>query len=283
MKRFTITAATVILTATATYAADLPMKALTPVPTPAPTTTGFYIGAHAGASGSSQQTMFVTAPGIASASGLPGKLYPTGIPLGGLVGFGTSFGSFYGAIEADLDANNNKTSGTCSWPIAGNIAVNTICGSKPGWISTQRAMVGITLPTLTGAAGQIIPAHWTPPSQWPLPVVVPATLAAAPIMLLANVGVAEKSVNGYVAPTNVGTVAFPGGSQTQTQMGFLVGGEVKIPVASGWNATLRYDHIVWNKAFTPAQSAGAVTIFPGTATFKQRPEDRLLVGMELGF
>lgn len=280
------TVALALALASSAHAADMPVPRFplkAPPPLPIADLTGFYLGAHAGASGSSQQTMFVTTPGVAAAAGLPGKLYPTGIPVGGLAGWGTSLGALYGAVEADFDLNNNKTSNTCSWPIAGNIAVNTICGSKPGWISTQRAMVGITLPTLTGAAGKIIPANWTPPSQWPLPVNVPSTLAAAPVMLLANVGIAEKAINGYVSPTNVGKTVFPGGSQTQTQMGFLVGGEVKLPLATGWNATLRYDHIMWNKSFTPAQSANTIAVFPATATFKQQPEDRLLAGLELGF
>lgn len=270
-----------LLTTVAAAAADMPLKA----PAPAPTDlSGFYIGAHAGASGSSQQTDFITKAGTAAAVGLPGKLYPTGIPAGGLVGFGTSLGSFYGAVEGDFDFANNKASSTCSWPIAGNIGVNTICGSKPGWISTQRAMIGITLPSLTGAAAQAgRNLNWTPPSQWPLPVAVPAGLASAPIMLLANVGVAEKQVNGYVSPTNVGKVVFPGGSQSETLMGFLVGGEVKVPLAVGLNATMRYDHIMWNKQFVPAQqAASAVTLF-NSATFKQQSEDRLLAGLELGF
>lgn len=281
MKRIAIIAALLGSCAVA-YAADMPIKA--PLPLPVTGLSGFYIGANVGASGSGQQTQFITAPGTATAAGgLPGKLYPSGVPVGGTVGFGGSLGGLYAAVEAEFDYDFNSTSGQCSWAIpgAGAIGVNTTCGSKNGMLMTQGVVLGIPFSSLTGALASRKIAALTPPSQWPIPVTVPTSISASNIMPFVKGGIAERNVSAFVDPVTVGATRFAGGDGKETLIGYLVGGGLKVPLAAGWTATAEYNYIGYNKQFIPASTV-STGIFT-QSTFKQTNDQSLKFKMDYGF
>jgi opacity protein-like surface antigen len=261
----------------------MPVKALAP---PVTNWSGFYVGLHGGAAVANQQYNFITQLGTSASVGgvLPGKLYPAGIPVGATLGFGGSLGGLYAGVEADFDYDFTASSGPCAWPVMGAVTVSTVCGTKNSWLMDQAIVLGIPFASITGAAaGKTVPGL-VQPSQWPIPIALPSSITASNIMPFVKAGVAERNVSAFVDPVNVGKTAFAGGSSTETLIGFLVGGGLKIPLATGWTAKAEYDYIGFNKSFVPATNAPTLAspIF-NSATFKQTNEQRLVMGLDYSF
>lgn len=273
MKKLFATATALLVIAAFAYkcdhahAADMPLKALPPIPQIAG--SGFYLGANFGAAFSDQQHNFITQAGSASSS-LPGKIYPAGTPIGGTLGFGGNLGALYVAAEAELAYDLSKATAQCSFPVNGALTVTTTCGAKPSWLATQGIVLGLAMPTITSTAQRLgVP----PASQWPIALTAPSNLSAANIMPFVKLGVAERDANAWVAATNVGGVTLPGVSQRETLFGPLLGGGLSFLVAAGWGVKAEVDWMGFNKQFV-STATSATPLFATGTQFKQVGETR---------
>ena len=267
---------TALLASSAAFAADMPLKAIAP---PLSSGTGFYLGVNGGAGFFHTAVDWLTAvsPGMTGSSST--KIFPGGAMGGATIGWGTSFGAVYAAVEADLDMDFTKGSNTCSSPIAGPIALQSTCGTKNSWMSTQGVILGIPLGAMTGAlnSGKVI----TSPQQWPIPIPVSTTLAASPVMPFVKIGMAERNVQAYVNPVTIGgTTVFPGTSGHETLAAFLIGAGVMIPMAQGWNTRIEIDWADWNKQVQSNQTASGIF---GATAFKPANEYLGKVSLTYGF
>lgn len=265
------------------YAADMPLKA---PPLPLSNFSGFYLGLNGGAAVADQKYNFVTQVGTAASAGLPGKLYPAGIPVGATLGFGGSLGGLYAGVEADFDYDFTASSNPCAWPVAGAVTVSTTCGTKNSWLMAQSVILGIPFASISGAASKSQQLHGlAPPSQWPVPISVPASITSSNIMPFVKAGIAERNVSAFVDPLSMGKTTFAGGTAKETLVGYVIGGGLKIPLATGWTAKAEYDFFGFNKSFVPAQNTTAMLATPifNTAAFKQTNEQRLIMGLDYHF
>lgn len=126
------------LSASATYAADLPMPTKGPVYVPSYNWTGFYVGLNGGyAWGSSDWT----AGPIST-----GSFNTNGAVIGGTLGYNMQIGSFVWGLEGDLDWSTIKGSS--------NSVICFGCETKNTWLGTGRARIGYAfdrwLPYVTG-------------------------------------------------------------------------------------------------------------------------------------
>lgn len=265
------------------YAADMPIKA-PPLPI-ALSGSGFYLGVNGGAAAADQQYQFITLPGTATSApgGVNGKLFPAGIMGGATVGFGGSVGGLYAAIETDYDYDVAHAETTCAYG-----AVSSRCGMHNSWLLSQRLVLGVPLSGITGAIGKVNTNGFTPPSQWPIPITMPATLSASNLMPFITAGIAERNVSAYVDPTGTPPVApskkeglFPGASGQEWLIGYIVGGGLRLPLATGWTAKAEYDFIGFNKSFVPSNAAAG--LFPSGTAFKTVSEQRLVMGLDYHF
>jgi opacity protein-like surface antigen len=287
MKRHLFAAVAMLALAPAAFAADMPIKA-PKAAAPANGVTGFYLGINGGMTAADQSYQFITAPGTSTSVGGPGgTLFPAGGIVGVTAGFGGALGAAYAAVEGDFDYDFNRAETSCTFA-----GISTRCGSKDSVLMTQRAVFGVPLSAITGAAGQFkLPTTLAPPSQWPVPINVPANFAIGNLMPFVTAGIAERNVSAFVDPTGIPVPAgspkgtkealYAGGSGTEWLVGYVVGGGLKMPISNGVTAGVEYDFIGFNKSFVPANATAG--LFPTTANFKQTNEQRLLAKVDFGF
>lgn len=267
------------------HAADMPLKAPPlPVPLSAIAGSGFYVGFNGGAAAADQSYQFVTLPG--AAAGANGKLFPAGVMGGATVGFGGSLGGIYAAVESDFDYDVTAGETGCAFAATAKLTVNSRCGAKNSWLLSQRLVLGVPLSGLTGAVGKINTTKLAAPSQWPIPIALPTNISVSNVMPFVTGGIAERNVAAYVDPTGMlpsvkGKEAmFPGGHAQEWLVGYVVGGGIRVPLATGWSAKAKYDYIGFNKSFVPANATAG---FFNPATFKQINEQRLVMGLDYHF
>ena len=149
-------AVAVIAASLSAQAADLSAApiAKAPVYVPAPSWTGFYLGANAGWLGSANNT--ITNTGTDTGAGGLGALLAAGaIPAsvnlgyngflgGGQVGYNWQAGGFLFGLEADLDGISAKSSTTVGPnTVAGFVPVTTGYNREIDWLSTVRGRIGV--------------------------------------------------------------------------------------------------------------------------------------------
>lgn len=276
MKRVVLISLMSALALSSAFAADMPVKVLphNVAVAAAPSVSGFYVGANFGAAISQQSYQFITIPGASST-----KLFPAGAMGGLTVGFGGNVGGAYLGAEGEFDYDFTAGESACNFG-----GVSTRCGAKNSYLLTQGIVLGIPLSAITGLAGKAQPTGLTPPSQWPIPIALPTNLSVGNLMPFTKFGIAERNVSAYLDPTGTLPVApsktpgyFGGSTGSETMVGWMVGGGVKMPIAVGWNAKVEYDLIGFNKSFTP--TGGNANLF-NPATFKQVNEQRAIFGID---
>lgn len=242
-----------ILTGTVpAMAADLPARTATPIQKAAAAAkqSGFYVGINGGAAITNQRFDFISLPGT-------GDVYPAGAMAGLTAGFGGTAGGFWLGVEGDFDYDFTKGSASCA---------GGTCFTRDSLFLDEKLVVGLPLTSITGA----IPAssRVTPPSQWPVPLAMPANLSASTIMPFAAIGLAQRDVRAGI----VGV-----GEARQWMNGLLVGGGIRQALADGWTAKVEYDYVSFRNHFDPAGGA------PILADFKAVSEHVFKVGVMYGF
>ena len=129
-------------------AADLPVKA-PPVYTPAPSWTGFYVGANAGfAWDANTSASFSGSPGTAvffAANEFPNSLtpHPSGVLGGGQIGYNWQITNWLVGFEADLQGSGYKGSATVNpAPTGGFATFATSVEQHSYWFGTVRGRLG---------------------------------------------------------------------------------------------------------------------------------------------
>lgn len=231
-------------------AADMPIKA----PPLALSGSGLYLGINGGAAIADQAYDFVTLPGT-------GTLHPAGAMAGVTLGFGGSLGGLYAAVESDFDYDFTRSETSCGV---------SRCGARDSWFLSQRLVLGVPLSGLTGALAKIPAGSLAPPSQWPVPISVPASLSASAIMPFVTGGLYERDAAAFITGQ---------GHADEWMLGYGGGGGLRVPLAAGWSAKAQYEYIIFNRNFVPAGTAAG--LFP--ATFKALNEQRLVLGFDYHF
>lgn len=234
-------------------AADLPAKQIAPVQKAAAVAKqyGLYLGFNGGAALTNQRFDFVSLPGT-------GDVYPAGGLAGLTLGFGGTAGGFWLGVEGDLDYDFTKGSAPCS---AGT------CFTRNSWMFAEKAIVGLPLTSIMNTVSSN--SRITPPSQWAIPLAVPANLSASTIMPFVAIGMAQRNVKAGIADV---------GEASQWMNGVLVGGGIRQALADGWTAKIEYDYVSFRDHFNPA--GGSAPIF---ADFKAVSEHVLTAGIGYHF
>lgn len=213
LKRSLILLAALASFAADTRAADMPQPvksvAVAPVTTSA---NGLYFGALLADAKSR-----VNAGADIKASGAMG---------GAVVGYAMYAGTALFAVETDgqyLWARDNKDCGLST------------CDMKPSWLLTQRAVIGMPLGSLTGAVQRAASA---PPSQWPVPLNVPASLSGATAMPYLTAGVAERRFELCVDSA---------ACNKSWSTGWTTGGGFRVPVSAGFTMDIGYLYVGYGK------------------------------------
>lgn len=232
----------------AALAADMPVKAPPRVAVPVTPWSGIYFGVIGGGAKTRGEFSFLNVPGS-------GDITPSGLLVGGLVGFGafTASNTLF-AVEVDGSYDFTKSDTTCV------LVLN--CEMKSSWFLTQRLVVGAPLGAITGSVPRAAPAA---PSQWPVPLNVPNSLSAANIMPYLTAGIAERRLEACVTKV---------GCEQEWLVGWVAGGGIKVPIAQAFSMDLQYLYVGYNKHFIPA---GGPMIFP--TDFKTSNEQMLRIGL----
>jgi high affinity Mn2+ porin len=232
-------------------AADMPVKAPT-LSIPGAQWSGFYLGIHAAGAKTSGEFDFVTLPGT-------GSLHPTGIMPGVTVGVGSWLGGAWIGVEADASYDFAKTNNPCI------VVLN--CSIKNSFFLTQRGVLGIALPALTGAVQSRAPSG----GNWPSSIQLPANVLAAQVMPYVTAGIAERRIEACVDSSVLGLSQ---GCGREWLVGWTAGGGLRIPVSQHVSLDLSYLYVGWNKNFVPAST---VAIFPGTFEAKSEQIAKLAI------
>ncbi len=211
---------------------------------------GFYIGINGGAAITNQRFDFISLPGT-------GDVYPAGAMAGLTAGFGGTAGGFYVAVEGDVDYDWTKGSAPCA---AGT------CFTKNSFFFDEKVIVGLPLTSIMSTISSN--SKITTPSQWPIPLAVPANLSASTIMPFLAAGFAQRDVRAGIAGV---------GEASRWMNGVLVGGGIRQALAANWTAKLEYDYVSFNKHFDPAGGA------PILGDFKSVSEHVFKAGVTYGF
>lgn len=241
MHRSFLVAAIALVGMGSALAADLPPPILKAPPalTAASAWSNLYIGASVFGAKTKDSFDFVTIPGT-------GNLHPTGVMPGLVVGAGFWYGPAWLGVEADAAYDFIKTDNSC--------VVVLDCRIKNSFFLTQRAIVGVALPAITGAIQNRTSAL---PAQWPQPMGLPASAFAAQIMPYLTVGVAERRIEACIDSPMLGISQ---GCAKEWIVGLAYGGGIRIPVSQHTAIDVSYLHASYNKSFVPASG---VAIFPG--------------------
>jgi opacity protein-like surface antigen len=239
-----------------------PMVAKAPIlkaPVAAPVSwTGWYLGGIAGADfGRSEYIV----PGLAGAS-----INPSGVLLGGTLGYNLQSGRYVYGVEADDVWTNYRGSSACSPLITGTAATpaffQTTCNDKISWIATVDARLGylLTPRTLGYVKGGVAFAHET----W---------------SATCNLG----ALNGSVVPgTTIQACTNPAGallsniSASDNRAGGTIGYGVEFALTQNWSAKGEYD---WMDFGAKNLTASDGTVF----TAKQWSVSEVKVGVNYHF
>lgn len=205
--RLIIAAAAAVLAASLlpAAAADLPAKPrllASPAQCTSTACSGFYLGLDVTGMGSNLDVL---------GSGVRGSLFAGGMNLGGHVGYQVWNGALFGAAEVG-----------CAYDVAQNVGA---VGGNPTsrLLCTELVKLGGSLTGLLGGGLAGAPAA---PSQGPVAVNVPASLANALVSPYVTIGAAQR----------------------HQKTGFAAGAGALFLVSANWNVSLEYLHINYNNA-----------------------------------
>jgi opacity protein-like surface antigen len=184
-----------------------------------------------------------------------GNLKPSGGMAGFTVGWHSAGPTLIG-VEADFDYDFTKNNITC-------VAIAN-CQMKSGLFATQRVVLGAPLSSLSGAVPSLVRGSNN--------FVVPTTAWAGQLVPYVTGGVAERRLKACVD--------FEGSSDCGSKwlVGWVVGGGIKLPVATHVSLDLSYLYVGWNKSFSIAPS-----VLPATSNFKALDEQILKLGLNRQF
>jgi outer membrane immunogenic protein len=217
-------------------AADLPFKAPPPVAAPAPTWTGFYVGANVGGVWTHSDGTWnpLPSPATFNANALTGAIDASGVAAGVHGGYNYQIGpSFVAGIEADWTWTDASASFTQTWtffgtatPVAGSF---TTMSTKLNWLATVRGRLGyLVTPDLL--------AYVTGGGAW---------------------GGVDYAANNFNGPGGGGgyttAVAF-----SNTASGYVLGGGVEWKMTSNW--LLRGEYLFYRLG--GASAVGTIATFP---------------------
>lgn len=232
-------------------AADLPRPVLkAPLLNALAAPGGFYVGVFASGGASKERFDFVSLPGT-------GSIYPNAFMGGAKVGYAQWNGSVMFGLEADVGHDIAKS-------VSNDCGIAMVCKSKGSWLLTQRLMIGNALGATNGKVLGIPSAD-----QWPVPLSVPSSLAAANVTPYLTAGVAER---------RIATDVQGFGAAHEWLVGWVAGAGVRVPVAQAISLDVSYMYVGYNKSFIPASNP--VPVFP---TFKATSEQMGRVALTYGF
>jgi outer membrane protein OmpA-like peptidoglycan-associated protein len=190
--------------------------------------SGFYIGANVGgATGTSSQTLTLSAPGVGSASIGTGNFNLHGPFGGGTIGYNWQFNpSWVVGLEGDIDGSGIGGGSPCvSGPLAGTF-VGINCHTGNSWDGTVRGRIG-----------------WLPMPN---------------AMLFATGGAAF----GDISVQNTFNALLTGASlnHDSTNVGWTVGGGLEYMFAPQWSVKVEYRHTDLGSVTTSQTFAGLVTV-----------------------
>lgn len=228
-----------VVIVTPALAADMPVKAHAPIlaPAPAPTWTGFYIGADLGGTWFNQSTTWNPLPSSAAFGAFPntGTDRASGVIGGVHAGYNYQLAPIWVVgIEGDWDGASAK--GTVTQPILANpggapgVGAVTSLSSKLDWLASVRGRLGVL-------ATPTVLAYVTGGVAW------------------GQFGYSANAVNpalGYSAP-----VAF-----NQTQTGFVVGGGVEWMMTNNWLLRAEYLYYGFNSGPNVVGASATFPAFP---------------------
>ncbi|HTV26604.1 MAG TPA: outer membrane beta-barrel protein [Xanthobacteraceae bacterium] len=200
-----------LLSAAPAFAADMPLKAPAYTPPPAPTWTGWYIGANIGGS-------FGTASDSATFAGVPvggGSPNLDGVVGGGQIGYNWQANGWLFGLEADIQGTSEDGSSSASETLAvpgilpGAVTGTLSYSEKLPWFGTVRGRLGIL-----------------PSPNW---------------LLYATGGLAYGEVDTNTTLT-VGAASV-GNNFDTTRAGWTVGGGVEGWLSPNWTAKLEYLYV----------------------------------------
>jgi outer membrane immunogenic protein len=140
-KRALLLTALASISATASFAADLPMRSAPPafVPPPVYNWSGFYLGLNAGAGWSNSGNVTVSDPVLGAQS--IGVSSRTGFVGGGQAGYNFQTGGFVWGLETDIQYASIGSS--VNWGPYGRLGISS--GSSGEYFGTLRARGGVAL------------------------------------------------------------------------------------------------------------------------------------------
>jgi outer membrane immunogenic protein len=238
MKSFVLAGAALAVIAVPAIAADMtPARMYTkaPMPTPAFTWTGFYLGANIGG-GWAQVTDSGTAvvPGIGTVNASPSST-ASGVIGGGQIGYNWQAGNFVFGVEADIDGSGQQSTNTglCSTAVCGAISASVTATDKVEDFGTARGRIGFAF------------------DRW---------------MIYATGGASWQTINtNYVA--TVAGITIPLANPTTTQAGYAIGGGVEAALwGNNWIGGLEYLYLDTGTFSTGTASLAAIPRAPVGST-----------------
>ncbi len=206
-------------------AADMAVKAPAPMPPPAPSWTGFYIGANGGYGWSSvnaSETPF-GAVGIAGITPVTANAHENGGVFGGQIGYNWQTGTWVWGIEGDFDGTgiNGTRAVVFADPLggAGGTATDELMvRADINWLASIRGRVGMTV----GPSGLL---YFTGGGAWE------NVKTTAMISTDTDPNVFSQSAVG---------------SFNRTRSGFVVGGGYERMIAQAWTVRAEFLYYSFN-------------------------------------
>jgi len=210
-------------------AADLPLKASAPLPPPAWSWSGFYLGVQGGSGWGTTEdsaTSFVNcfggtclAPQTFTPPGAERSSYTiNGFHGGGTAGFNWQFGQIVAGVEGDISGANIEGTGDCALGFSFNLGT----GHAPAGCHTKMTWFG----TLTGRLG--------------------VTVDHALVFVKAGGAWAnfDRDVTlGLIANTPPGVPFQGNGSFSENRSGVTIGTGVEYALGTNWSAKVEYDYM----------------------------------------
>jgi len=248
MKRIFFSAAFIIVAATPTFAADIPMKAPVAAPVVAPVMSwnGFYIGLDGGGAwGKAQVTHspFVPATGLAfpvDAAALTAAASPdlkaNGWTFGGHIGYNWQFSSnWLIGLEADISYFRLRGSSSGTFPFPSTL---------PGGV--------LGPPTLTFNMATSVSTDWLFTARPRLGVILGDSLLA-----YATGGVAVT--NAKVTQTSAAVMGTINAATDDNRVGWVVGGGLEYALSRNWSIRAEYLHL----DFGTTSGSGSIVVPTG--------------------
>ncbi len=256
-KLFCLLAALWSFEATAT---DLPVKAKAP----AAPLSAFYVNGNVVGGTMKTNVAFLTIPGVTNSN-----LHPTGIGFGGGVGFRNWLpGGQFLDIGANVDWMNDESGVT-------QCLLVQQCTTKASWQGDLLIRFGAPMAVVSGQVARL-PQAVASPSQWPIPITLPANGWGASVAPYIGGGVGIRDIKACVQ----GPIDNQG-CQHEWVIGPRAVAGLLMPVSHGVSLGIEAIYTNWNKTFAPTAPTGPM-IFDGTFHASSEWAGRLYLSLQFG-